>query len=106
VFSLSFVKEDLSNVVVYPNPYSQSKSTKQIVTFANLTKTAKIYVFSLSGANIIELNETEGNGGVEWDLRDSKGNVIPSGIYIFKAEGKNSTGVDVDTKMGKFAVVK
>lgn len=106
VFSLSFVKEDLSNVAVYPNPYSKSKAIKQVITFANLTKTAKIYVFSLSGVSINELNETDGNGGIEWDLKDSKGNDIPSGIYIYKVEGKNSLGLDTESKMGKFAVVK
>ena len=106
VFSLSFVKEDLSNVAVYPNPYSKSKATKQVITFANLTKTSKIYIFNLSGVLINELNETDGNGGIEWDLRDSKGNEIPSGIYIYKVEGKNSYGVDVDSKVSKFAVVK
>lgn len=106
VFSLAFVKEDLSNVVVYPNPYNKSKSVKHLVTFANLTKTAKVYVFSLSGESVIELSETDSDGGIEWNLRDSRGNEIPSGIYIYKVEGKNSLGTDVDTKMGKFAVVK
>ena len=106
VFSLSFVKEDLSNVAVYPNPYSKSKSAKQIITFANLTKTAKIYVFNLSGESIIELAETDSDGGIEWNLRDSRGNEIPSGIYIYKVEGKNSLGTEIDSKMGKFAVVK
>ncbi|MCX6156940.1 MAG: S8 family serine peptidase [Ignavibacteriae bacterium] len=106
VFSLTFVKEDLTGVVAYPNPYSKTKSAKQIITFANLTKTAKVYVFSLSGESINELSETNGDGGIEWDLRDTRGNEIPSGIYIYKVEGKNSLGADVESKMGKFAVVK
>ena len=106
MFSLSFVKEDLSGIAVYPNPFSKSKATKQSVTFANLTKSAKIYVYSLTGAMIIELTENDGNGGVEWDLRDSKGNEVPSGIYIYKVEGKNSQGLEVESKMSKFAVVK
>ncbi len=106
MFSLSFVKEDLSGIAVYPNPFSKSKATKQAVTFANLTKTAKIYVYSLTGAMIIELTENDGNGGVEWGLRDSKGNEVPSGIYIYKVEGKNSNGADVESSMSKFAVIK
>ncbi|MFA7362021.1 MAG: S8 family serine peptidase [Candidatus Kapaibacterium sp.] len=106
MFSLSFVKEDLSGIAVYPNPFSKSKATKQAVTFANLTKTAKIYVYSITGAMIVELTENDGNGGVEWDLRDSKGNEVPSGIYIYKVEGQNSQGVEVESKMSKFAVIK
>ncbi len=106
MFSLSFVREDLSGIAVYPNPFSFSKASKQVITFANLTKTAKVYVYSLTGVLVAELNETDGNGGVEWDLRDSKGNLVPSGIYIYKVEGKNSQGVEVESNMNKFAVVK
>lgn len=106
VFSLNFVREDLSGIAVYPNPFSFSKSTKQQITFANLTKTATVYIYSLSGVLIAELRENDGNGGVEWDLRDTKGNIVPSGIYIYKVEGKNSSGVDVESNMNKFAVVK
>ncbi len=106
VFSLNFVKEDLSSIAVYPNPYSKSKSSRGVITFANLTKTAKVYVFTLSGTPVIELTETDGNGGVEWNLRDSKGNEVPSGIYIYKVEGKNSSGLEVESNMSKFAVVK
>lgn len=106
MFSLSFVMEDLSGIAVYPNPFSKSKASKQSVTFANLTKTAKIYVYSLTGVTVAELTENDGNGGVEWDLKDTKGNEVPSGIYIYKVEGKNSQGMEVESKMSKFAVIK
>ncbi|MDD5362766.1 MAG: S8 family serine peptidase [Ignavibacteria bacterium] len=106
VFSLSFVKEDLSNVVVYPNPYNGKTSVNKKIMFANLTKTAVITIYNLSGEYVNQLKGTSETGGLEWDVRDSKGNDIPTGIYIFKAEGKNSLGISVDDKTGKFAVIK
>jgi len=106
VFSLTFVKEDLSGVVVYPNPYNHSKSLNKKITFANLTKTAVIRVYSITGEFIKELKTTGENGGIEWDVKDSRGGELPSGVYIFKAEGKNSAGQSVEEKTGKFAVVK
>ncbi len=106
VFSLTFVKEDLSGVVVYPNPYNHSKSVNKKITFANLTKTAVVRVYTITGEFIKELKTTGENGGIEWDAKDSRGGELPSGVYIFKAEGKNSAGQNVEEKTGKFAVIK
>jgi len=97
--------ETLDNVYVYPNPYSR-KVTQNYITFANLTKTAVIYIYDITGKFLKQINETDGNGGAEWDLKDTYGNEITSGIYIFRVEGKNSSGIDVEEKIGKFAVVK
>ena len=104
-YSFTFVMETLDNVYVYPNPYSR-KVTQNYITFANLTKTAVIYIYDITGKFLKQINETDGNGGAEWDLKDTNGNEITSGIYIFRVEGKNSSGIDVEEKIGKFAVVK
>jgi hypothetical protein len=106
VFSLTFVKENLSEAVTYPNPFVKSKSISGKITFANLTKTAKIYIFDLSGNKIKELTEDNGDGGVDWDVKDKNGRDLPTGIYIYQIEGKNSQGSDVESMMGKFAVVR
>ncbi len=105
VFSFTFTKEDLRLVAVYPNPAVKSKGHNKIV-FANLTKTAVIYIYDINGNYINTVQENDGNGGTEWDMRDSRGKEIPTGIYIFRAEGKNSKGESVDDTMGKFAVVR
>jgi hypothetical protein len=106
VFSLAFVKENLSDVITYPNPFVRSKSVSMKITFANLTKTARIYIYDLTGNKVKELTEDNGDGGVDWDVRDDKGRDIPTGIYIYKVEGKNSQGAEVESKLGKFAVVR
>ncbi|MCE1165145.1 MAG: S8 family serine peptidase [Bacteroidetes bacterium] len=106
VFSLSFVKEDLSSAVVYPNPFNRTASVNKKIMFANLTKTATVTVYSLTGVLLAELKTSGENGGIEWDARDTKGNELPTGVYIFRVEGKNSAGLSVDEKTGKFAVIK
>lgn len=104
-FGLIFSSETLDNVVTYPNPYTKS-SGQGYITFAYLTPVATIYIYDISGKFIREIKETDGNGGVEWDLKDSNGNETGSGIYIFRAKGKNSAGTEVEEKIGKFAIVK
>lgn len=104
-FGLIFNKENLDEMYVYPNPYSAS-SGQNYITLANLTRDASIDIFDLTGKFLINIKETNGNGGVEWDLKDKNGNMIGTGIYLFRATGKNSSGQEVEEKIGKFAVVK
>ena len=104
-FGLIFNKEDLSEMYVYPNPFSFS-SSQDYITFANTTRDATVDVYDLRGKFLVTIKETNGNGGVEWNLTDQSGNKVPTGIYIFRATGKNSTGQEVDDKTGKFAIVR
>lgn len=104
-FGLIFNQETLDEMYVYPNPYSIS-SGQDYVTLANITREASIDIYDLTGKFIINVKETNGNGGVEWNLRDKDGNKVNSGIYIFRATGKNSSGQDVEEKIGKFAIIQ
>jgi subtilisin family serine protease len=104
-FGLSFVKENLDDVAVYPNPYSK-KSNQNFITFANLTKIAKVYVYDLTGVYVASVETNSANGGVQWNLKTNSGKEIPTGIYLFRVEGKDSNGKDVPEKVGKFLIVK
>jgi subtilisin family serine protease len=102
---LVFSKENLDEVTVYPNPY-KINSGKNIITFANLTPITTINIYDLTGKFIAEINESGTDGGADWNLKDSNGNIIQSGIYIYRVSGKDSNGNDVKDKMGKFAIIK
>jgi len=104
-YSFSFVKESLSEVLVYPNPFVKSSSASYL-TFANLTKQATVYIFDITGRFVNKLETKESTGGIKWDLRDSNGNDVPTGIYIYRATGKDSSGKDVEENINKFAVIK
>ncbi len=102
---LIFTKENLDEVTVYPNPY-KINSGKNIITFANLTPSATISIFDLTGKLISEISKSGTAGGIDWDLKGENGNFIQSGIYIFRATGKDTNGNDVKDKTGKFAIIK
>ena len=104
-FGLIFNKENLDEMYVYPNPYN-IKSNQDFIMFANTTREAAIDIYDLNGNYIITVNETDGNGGVEWNLRNAGGEMVATGIYIYVATGKNSSGQEVEQKTGKFAIVR
>lgn len=104
-FGLIFNKENLDDMYVYPNPYSIA-SNQDYITFANITRVAEVDIYDLNGRFIITVTETDGNGGVEWNLRDQNGEMISTGVYIYRATGKNTSGQEVEEKIGKFAVVR
>ena len=97
--ALTFIATDLSRVCVFPNPFRQGIDEDGI-TFGNLTKQAKIRILNLSGKLITTLEETDGNGGLNWDVTDSEGRKLPSGIYLFYV---TSGG---EKKVGKFALIR
>jgi subtilisin family serine protease len=102
---LSDFAADLSKVYVYPNPVTHSNGNSK-VTFANLPEFAKILVLNLQGEKIIELDEKDGNGGISWDLRDSGGRYIPTGVYLYRVTQLNSNNQEISTRLLKFVVIR
>ena len=91
-------------MVVYPNPASTTRETK--VTFANLPRRAKIDIFTINGSKVAELEEKDGNGGVDFNLHYDSGKELSSGIYIYRVVMLDDSDNEVETKIGKFAIVK
>jgi subtilisin family serine protease len=102
--AFTFQANDLANVFVYPNPVRISTGVP--VYFANLTDKAEVYIYDLEGRELAVLKEIGGNGGVEWDVRDKQGNLLPTGIYLFNVKGKDKNGNSVESGLKKFAVVR
>jgi hypothetical protein len=100
---LSSFAKNLSDVYVYPNP---TKESTDKVTFANLPQRAKISIWTIDGTLINEIEETDGNGGVDFNLMDLNGNKISSGIYFYRIVQLDETGNEGEEKLGKFAVVR
>ena len=97
--------KDLSDVYVYPHPVKVNDGSGKI-TFANLPKKAKIIVLNLEGKQIATIDENNGDGGVEYDLKDQNGRLLASGIYLYRIIQLNDSGQEVEEKIGKFAVIK
>lgn len=99
---ISLVEPDLSNVMVYPNPAKQSLGQ---LTFARLTAQADIRIYTLRMEFIREISTTASQGGAVWDLKDSNGNPVPSGEYLYYVTGSNADGMAVQGVANKLVVV-
>ena len=97
--------KDLSDVYVYPNPVKIKSGTSKI-TFANLPTHVRITIWTIDGNKIGELEENDGNGGVDFSLRNSSGELISSGVYIYRAVVIDNSNNESEEKIGKFAVIK
>jgi len=85
--------EDLSNVYVYPNPYRRTEQEGDL-TIAGLPRTASIRVYTPDGRLVRVLRvEDNRNGGARWDLRDRRGEEVPSGIYLFRVNAPDQSPV-------------
>lgn len=85
--------DDLSNVYVYPNPIEYSRHDLQL-TIAGLPGTAEVRIYSPSGRLVQQLSVEEGRtGGTIWDLRDRRGERVPSGIYLIRVNAPEASPV-------------
>ena len=97
--------KDLSDVYVYPNPVKIVDANSKI-TFANLPNSVKITIWTINGTKCSEVKENDGNGGVDFNLRNFDGELLSSGIYIYRVVIIDNSGNEGEEKIGKFAVIK
>ncbi|MHB1687531.1 MAG: S8 family serine peptidase [Ignavibacteriaceae bacterium] len=102
---ISGTAKDLSDVYVYPSP-AQIVNGEGKITFANVPEKVKISIFNLSGKKITELSGNSNNGGITYNLEDSGGNLLSSGIYLYRIVMLNESNNEVQEKIGKFAVIR
>ncbi len=83
--------------LIGPNPIIVDGNSAQ-ARFFNLPADSKIYILDLTGRLLRRLSS--GRRNVFWDVKDSRGKILESGIYFYIIKGP-----DVLQK-GKFAVVR
>jgi hypothetical protein len=96
---------DLSDVYVYPNP-AEIRTRETNITFANLPQLARITIWNLDGIKVAEVEEKDGNGGAQYNLKDLSGDFLSSGVYIYRIVMLDELDNEKDEKIGKFAVVR
>ena len=90
---LSEPATSLDNAFVYPNPYRASVHGPML-TIGGLPVETTVRILSADGRLVRVLQESRSiNGGREWDLRDSRGERVPSGIYIFRIDSPSDSPV-------------
>ncbi len=98
--TFSSFREDLTKVYVYPNPVRPHQLFDGL-RFANLTQLAEVRILTPSGRLINTLQETDGDGGLEWDMRDVEGQRLKPGVYLYHV-----TADGVKAFLGKFSVLE
>jgi hypothetical protein len=89
----------LGDVRIYPNPWRQDKHAVRPITFAGLTTSTTIKIFTVSGHKVTEI-KTDGPT-VDWPLTNDQGDKVASGVYMYLVT--DSAG---DRVRGKFAVIR
>ena len=89
----------LSGVHVYPVPFVPSKGDT-VITFTGLPSAATIKIFSAGGHIVQVLEETDGDGLLLWDVRNSDGSDVAPGVYLYDILTRG------DEKTGKLVVVR
>lgn len=87
---------DLSDVEAYPNPVVVDNGD-ELLFFKRVPPDALISIFTIAGDLVHEFSLLDQD---YWDLRNSKGEPVAGGVYVFLVRSKTASGT------GKFAVIK
>ncbi len=74
---------DLSNVIVYPNPYLAEFYTRNQTTFINLPAQATIRIYSLDGRLVRTISKDDPGNRAVWNLTNEQNRPVASGIYLY-----------------------
>lgn len=89
---------DLSNIIVYPNPFKPHLGHTGIY-FKGLTEKTTIKIYNIAGELVRKIENVDGE--TTWDARNNSGNKVASGVYIYLIT--NDKG---NKRTGKLAVIK
>jgi len=91
---------DLSNVIVYPNPFDV-RLGHSVITFDNLTASGTLRVYKLTGELVFEKDFVSVDGKAVWDGTNTDGNHLASGLYMYLVTNDNG-----QKKTGKIAILR
>jgi hypothetical protein len=86
------------SIHAFPNPFRASDN-HSVITFTNLPQNSNITIATVSGA-IIKQAHNVGPGDWIWDLKNSDGDYITSGVYL------NSVDYSTGSSTGKLVVIR
>ncbi len=81
---------NLSGAKVYPNPYNPVKHPAGII-IDNLTANTEVRIYTISGVLVNKLIDSDGDGRIIWDGKNSSGKSLASGVYIAYVKGSNGS---------------
>ncbi|MGE5313509.1 MAG: S8 family serine peptidase [Acidobacteriota bacterium] len=96
----------LAHPVVFPNPLRYLTGLQEKITFVNIPVRCKVSIYTAAGHKVREQETLSTPDGLTWDLRSDKGDVVPSGIYIYRLVHVDDNGAVLESTMGKFAIIR
>lgn len=99
---LDVVKQEsrsMNNLFVFPNPYSYNRETGSVY-IEGLSEETMLTILTVDGRMVNRVN-TRG-GRAEWNVRDYRGERVPTGVYLIVAKDANGS----DRGIGKVAIIK
>lgn len=104
VIGFTLAANNTDNAFVFPSPVRLSEKTP--VFFGNLPPRATITILTLEGKELNRLQETDGNGGVEWNGKTSDNSDMSTGVYLFKVTQTDENGVIISSSLKKFSITR
>jgi hypothetical protein len=97
-------KSQISNVFVYPNPFSTSAQFVYTLTGEQTPKDFKIQILTLSGKVVKEITQMDlgpmqigtQRSEYRWDGTDELGDKLANGVYLYKVIARKSDGTNYE----------
>lgn len=103
----------LSRVLNYPNPFSTKTQFQFDHNLANQNMQVQVQIYTVAGRLVKTIDETVLAAGhrvsnLAWDGRDEFGNVLASGVYIYKIKIRalNATATEAESQFEKLVIIK
>ena len=94
------VSPNVDTARVYPNPWRADRHANFQVTFEGLPSQTTVKIFTLSGHAVRTLT-ADASGKVDWDRKNSSGDFVASGVYLYLVADKNG-----HETLGKLAIIR
>ena len=84
---------DLGAAHCYPVPFKSALGHTKI-TFTGLTRAAVVRIYTVSGELVRTLEKNDGGETLDWDLRNSRGELVASGVFVYvvKSGARKNSG--------------
>lgn len=90
---------DLAAAHCFPVPFRRSEGHTKI-TFTALPRSVLVRIYTVSGELLRTLEKNDGGDTLDWDLKNSRGQEVVSGVYVYTVKGASRTAA------GKLMIIR
>jgi Concanavalin A-like lectin/glucanases superfamily len=98
--TLEVAATDLSQVIVFPNPYKGDTNLRDEMIFFNMPTRAVLRLYSIDGRLVKTIVKDDAGNRVVWGLNNEQGSAVASGVYIYIIK------TNAQERRGKIAIMR